>query len=69
MDVNPTLPILSRHRKDHTESEWTDIRPYFTELYLLQKKPLAEASRILREQHGFAATCVPACGLLPTALC
>ena len=51
-----SLVLLQRGTKDHTPEEWEHIRPIFTKLYIVERKPLSQVSRILAGEHNFSAT-------------
>src|SRR5687768_4349071 len=55
-EVSPSTLQPVRNPKEHTPAEWEELRPRFTELYLHERKRLADVSRILREERGFHAT-------------
>lgn len=56
--VAPTciIPTRRSNLKEHAPEEWEALRPRFTELYLSERRRLADVSRILRDERGFCAT-------------
>ncbi|KAH8174530.1 clr5 domain-containing protein [Sarocladium implicatum] len=48
--------LANRICKEHTAAEWEEIRQRFTELYLTERRRLADVSHILRDECDFHAT-------------
>lgn len=46
--------IMIRRAPSHTQQEWDNIKPDFTELYMQQHKKLKQVAKIL-EARGFLA--------------